>query len=106
MRKPNRPAPTRFQKLTRQEEHDRPAVALHPRRGVAVACQVSNASRPISASGTTSSAEKLAPSATTAVGGAGEVQVMERAEHAARHEDDGREQHVDGRRARAHQPEA
>ena len=39
-------------------------------------------------------------------GRAGEVQVVEHAQHAARHVDDGREQHVDGRgRARTHEAE-
>ena len=80
------------------EEVDRPFVRCTQACCVATreSRMFSHASNPISTSGTTSSALNTAPSASTTFGVPGEIQVMERADDAARQEDDGREQHALG----------
>ena len=88
----------------REEEHDRPAVALHPFGGAAVAPGVVGLHADQRQRHDFQRGDARAER-DHAGGGAGEVQVVEGAEDAAGHEHDGREQHVDGRGTPAHQPE-
>ncbi len=80
---------------------DRPFVRLHPGGSLGTLKIAPGLDTPIIASGTTSSAENIAPMAITEVGVPGEVEVVQCAENATEQEDNGfqNDRAVGGRRA-------
>ncbi|CAM5637632.1 hypothetical protein RLIN73S_04754 [Rhodanobacter lindaniclasticus] len=89
----------------RHEEHDRPAVARHPRRGVLFPPGVPRL-QPDQRQRHHFQRREAGAQRDHRGGGAAEVQVVQGAEHAAGHEHDGGEQHAGGGGAHAQQAQA
>ena len=102
--KPEQAGADQVPETDREEEQDRPSVALHPRHGLAMPPGFMGL-EPDQRQRHHFESRDARAERDHRRGGAGKIQVMEGAEDATGHEHDGGEQHVDRCRLRAHQAE-